>query len=168
MANEQQLKGENSIFFIKYNNIWCPIACETSNSFSESVEMINTTTRDNGGWKTELPTIQSYSISLEAVLTIDDQTANSNVLSYNKIRKMKRDLALIEWKRETCGGWYIDEGKAHIVDISDANAVGEVITFSLTLNGFCKPLESDARIRVLSNVAKTMIYIQEENTPIEI
>lgn len=165
---EQQLKGENSIFFIKYNNIWCPIACETSNSFSESVEMINTTTRDNGGWKTELPTMQSYSISLEAVLTIDDQTANSNIISYNKIRKMKRDLTLIEWKRETWGGWYIDEGKAHIVDISDANAVGEVITFSLTLNGFGKPLESDARIRVLSNVAKTIIYTQEENTPIEI
>ena len=138
---EEQLKGEDSLFYIKYNNIWCPIACETSNSFSENVEMINTTTRDNAGWKSELPTNQSYSISLEAVLTIltiDDKTANLK-LSYNKIRKMKRERTLIEWKRETFGGLYIDSGKAYIVDISDANAVGEVITFSLQLNGFGKP-----------------------------
>ena len=139
---EQQLKGEDSLFYIKYNDVWCPIACETSNSFSETVEMINTTTRDNAGWKTEIPTNQSFSISLEAVLTIDDKTANSNVLSYYKIRKMKRERTLIEWKRETLGGWYIDSGKAYIVDISDANAVGEDITFSLQLNGFGKPLES--------------------------
>ena len=97
---EQQLKGEDPLFYIKYNDVWCPIACKTSNSFSETVEMINTTTRDNAGWKTEIPTNQSFSISLEAVLTIDDKTANSNVLSYNKIRKMKRDRTLIEWKRE--------------------------------------------------------------------
>lgn len=151
MANEQQLKGEDSIFFIKYNNVWCPIACETSNAFSENVEMMNTTTRDNGGWKTELPTLQSYSISLDAVLSIDDEAAGSNVLSYNKIRKMKRDLTLIEWKRETLKGWYIDEGKAHIVDVSDSNTVGEDITFSLKLNGFGKPLEMPKFPKVLGD-----------------
>ena len=154
---EQQLKGEDSLFYIKYNDVWCPIACETSNSFSETVEMINTTTRDNAGWKTEIPTNQSFSISLEAVLTIDDKTANSNVLSYNKIRKMKRDRTLIEWKRETLGGWYIDSGKAYIVDISDANAVGEDITFSLQLNGFGKPLESTARVSVLGYNSNTLV-----------
>lgn len=160
---EQQIKGEDSLFYIKYNNIWCPIACETSNSFSENVEMINTTTRDNAGWKTEIPTNQSFSISLEAVLIIDDKTANSNVLSYNKIRKMKRDRTLIEWKRETLGGWYIDSGKAHIVDISDANAVGENITFSLQLNGFGKPLESTARVSVLGYNSNTLVSDNNNN-----
>ena len=33
---------------------------------------------------------------------------------------------------------------------------------------FGKPLETDARIMVLSNVAKDTIYTQEENTPIKI
>ena len=160
---EQQLKGEDSLFYIKYNGVWCPIACETSNSFSESVEMINTTTRDNAGWKTEIPTNQSYSISLEAVLTIDDKTANSNVLSYNKIRKMKRERTLIEWKRETFGGWYIDSGKAYIVDISDANAVGENITFSIQLNGFGKPLESTARVSVLGYNSNTLVSDNNNN-----
>ena len=142
---EEQLKGEDSLFYIKYNNVWCPIACETSNSFSESVEMMNTTTRDNGGWKTEIPTIQSYSISLEAVLRIDDATTNSNVLSYNKIRQMKRNRELIEWQRVTGDNLYVDEGKAYITDIGDSNAVGEYITFSLTLNGFGMPQGMNAR-----------------------
>ena len=64
------------------------------------------------------------------------------------------------------GGWYIDSGKAYIVDISDSNAVGENITFSLQLNGFGKPLETDARIRVLSNVAKTMIYTHPDEVTV--
>lgn len=160
---EEQLKGEDSLFYIKYNGVWCPIACETSNSFSESVEMINTTTRDNAGWKTEIPTNQSFSISLDAILTIDDKTANSNVLSYNKIRKMKRERTLIEWKRETFEGWYIDGGKAYIVDISDANAVGEDITFSLQLNGFGKPLESTARVSVLGYNSDTLVLDNNNN-----
>ena len=125
--------------------------------------MINTTTRDNAGWKTEIPTNQSFSISLDAILTIDDKTANSNVLSYNKIRKMKRERTLIEWKRETLGGWYIDSGKAHIVDISDANAVGENITFSLQLNGFGKPLESTARVSVLGYNSNTLVSDNNNN-----
>lgn len=160
MANEQQqLKGEDSIFFIKYNNVWCPIACETSNSLSENVEMINTTTRDNAGWKTERPTTQSYSISLEAVLKIDNETENNNVLSYHKIRKMKRDLTLIEWKRETWAGWYIDEGRAHIIDIGDSNTVGEEITFTLDLNGYGAPLEDTARVNVLGEDLETLIAV---------
>ena len=32
---EEQLKGEYSLFYIKYNGVWCPIACETSNSLSD-------------------------------------------------------------------------------------------------------------------------------------
>jgi len=158
-----QLRGEDSIFFIKYNNVWCPIACETSNSFSENVEMISTTTRDNGGWVSQRPTNQSYSISLEAVLTIDNESEGSNIISYNKIRKMKRDLTLIEWKRETWSGWYIDSGKAHISDISDSNVVGEDITFSLTLVGFGAPLEDTARVSVLGTDDETMVGDNDNN-----
>lgn len=138
MANNRIL-GENSIFFIKYNNIWCPISCETSSPISENVEMIDTTTRDNGGWKTEKPTLQSYSISVEAALRLDDEMDVSGVVSYNKLRLMKRNRELVEWKRETFGGWYIDQGKAYITDIGDSNAVGEEIMFSMSLSGFGAP-----------------------------
>lgn len=157
MAYDKPIQGQDSIFYIKYNSIWCPISCEISSPISESVEMTNTTTRDNGGWKTEKPTLQAYSIAIEALLKLDDEVSGSNVLSYNRIRKMKRNRELIEWKRETLSGWYIDSGKAHIIDISDSNTVGEEITFSLTLSGFGAPVEGTARIEVLGDGPETLV-----------
>ena len=59
------LDGKESIFFIKHQGEWCPISCETTNSMSENVKMIGTTTRDNEGWETSLPISQSYTFSLD-------------------------------------------------------------------------------------------------------
>src|SRR5690606_22072283 len=159
---DNRILGEDSIFFIKYNNIWCPISCETSSPISESVEMMNTTTRDNGGWKTEKPTLQSYSISVEAVLKLDDELPDSGVVSYNKLRLMKRNRELIEWKRETFGGWYIDQGQAYITEISDSNSVGEEITFSMSLSGFGAPGIDTARIDVLGESNTVLIAVNND------
>lgn len=159
---DNRILGDSSIFYVKYNGVWCPISCEISSPMSENVEMVNTTTRDNGGWRTEKPTLQSYSISVDAVLQLDDEAPNSNVLSYNKLREMKRNRELIEWKRETFGGWYIDEGKAHITDISDSNTVGEEITFSMLLSGFGMPTTDSARVEVLGEDEETLIAVNND------
>lgn len=159
---ENRILGEESIFFVKYNGVWCPISCETSSPISENVEMLNTTTRDNAGWKTEEPTLQSYTIAIDAVLQLDDELPDSGVVSYNKLRIMKRNRELVEWKRETFGGWYIDEGKAYITEISDSNAVGEEITFSLSLSGFGMPTTDTARVDVLGEDEQTLIAVNND------
>lgn len=130
------IQGKESIFFIKFNEVWCPIACETDNSINESSQMFGTTTRDNEGWRTSIPTEQEYSIPINGQLVLEN---SSNVLSYFRLREMKRNQELIEWKRETMGSIYIDVGKAYIENISDANPADGLITFSLTLVGFGKP-----------------------------
>lgn len=147
--------GTESIFYIKDEGLWKPISCEVSSPMTESVEMLNTTTRDNAGWKTEKPTMQMYSISIEAVL-VDDMDFPA-ILSYSKLREKKRNRELIEWKRELLNGLYIDYGKAHITTISDANTVGEEISFSMELNGFGKPLTDTARVFVLGEDKTTLI-----------
>lgn len=152
--------GIDSIFYIKYDGLWCPISCEVSSPMSETVEMINTTTRDNAGWKTEKPTLQSYSISISAVLKRD---IDNEFISYNKIRQLKRNRTLIEWKRVLINGLYIDYGKAYIVDISDSNTVGEEITFDLSLNGYGKPLESTDLQYVLAEEIETLIGDKDNN-----
>ena len=154
-----RILGEDSIFYVKMNGEWLPISCETSSPMSENVEMLNTTTRDNNGWRTEKPTLQSYSISVEALLQLDDEFPDSGIVSYNKLRQMKRNRELIEWKRETFGGWYIDQGKAYITNISDSNAVGEEITFSMSLSGFGEPLTDSARVDVLGEDENTLIGV---------
>lgn len=155
------IEGKESIFYIKYENIWFPISCEISSPLSESVEMINTTTRDNGGWKTEKPTIQSYSIQIDAVL-VDDRDY-PQLLSYSKLRKIKRNRNLLEWKRTLLNGIYIDTGNAYISAISDANTVEETITFSLTLTGFGKPTEETGVIYVLGENSEILIGNKDSN-----
>lgn len=133
------MQGEESVFFIKHSGIWCPISCEIGSPISEQSEMISTTTRDNKGWKTAKPTLQSYTISVDGTVVRDDF---ENKLSYRKLRKMKRDRELIEWQRRTGEGYLIDFGKAHITQISDSNSAGDEITFSMELEGYGRPEEN--------------------------
>lgn len=137
------IKGEESLLFIKGKDdlFFRPVCCLISNNFSENVETINTTTRENNGWKTTYPTTQSYSIAVDAVMIEDGVESGSSAISYRELRKMKRNKELIDWYVETLKGWYVDSGKAHITEISDSNAVGDDIGFSATLEGFGKPLD---------------------------
>lgn len=128
--------GRDSILFIKHLGVWTPISCEVSNSMSESASMMGTTTRDNKGWETSIPTMQSYSISASAELRAE--VAN-DVLSYYNLVAKKRSRELLEWRRVIDGGLYRDSGKAYIDTISDSAEAGGFITFNLNLVGFGEP-----------------------------
>lgn len=151
-------KGEESLFYIKKNNVWFPVGCLTGSPLSEDVEMIETTTRDNGGWKTYYPTLQGYSIELSGYMVKDDSDSGNEVLSYHELRRMKRNLQLINWQRKTLNGYYIDEGQAYITNISDADEVGDMISFNASLLGYGKPIEDNERIYILGNGERTQIY----------
>lgn len=127
---------------------WVPVSCETSNSFSEDVDMIGTTTRDNEGWRSSLPTEQGYSfeISGQAVFR-----SSNDVLSYFVLREKKRNKELISWKREFMGDTYIETGQGYITNISDESPTMGLVTFNLSLEGYLKPEFADNRIVVLSN-----------------
>lgn len=152
------IKGEESLFYIKKNDVFFPVACLTSSPMSEDVELISTTTRENEGWNTNLPTNQSYNIDLSGLMIMDDSDSGNEVLSYRELRNMKRNRELVEWERRTLGGYYIDSGKAHIISISDSDEADGFITFSASLKGYGKPDQSNARIYVLGNQPKTALY----------
>lgn len=143
------IRGKESMFYIKKNDVFFPVACLTSSPISEDVEMIQTTTRENEGWVTDLPTNQSYTIDLSGLMVMDDSDSDNEVLSYRELRAMKRNRDLIEWERRTRNGYYIDSGKAHIVSISDSDEADGFITFTATLRGFGKPIEEEGIRRAL-------------------
>jgi hypothetical protein len=155
-------KGEESLFYIKKNNVWFPVGCLTGSPLSETVEMIPTTTRDNAGWETSFPTLQGYTIELNGLMVLDDVDSGNNILSYRELRKMKRDKTLIEWKRELLKGYHIDQGKAYITNISDADEVGSMITFQASLVGYGPPIETNAKVYVLGNGTKTQVYTHKD------
>jgi len=137
MAKKEYAKGEESILYIKYNDDWVPISCEISSPMSEDVETIGTTTRDNMGWRTYLPTVQGYSLSVSALMVKEN---TPDMLSYWRLKEIKRSKELVSWKRETMNGYYIDSGNAYITSLSDTNEVGEFVGFEMTLLGNGRPI----------------------------
>lgn len=141
-----------------------PIGCITDNSFSESSDTIDTTTRDNGGWATAKPTMQNYSIGFNGI-QVNSTIAGGdlNVASYDRLKELKRDRQLLEWKLQGDTFPIVDYGKAYLTDISESATVNEFITFSGTLNGFGKPLMASISLVLLNNGDPSAI-IQDGNT----
>jgi len=146
-------KGEEQILYLVVDSIDCPIACLTSNSFSESVEMLDTTTRENAGWKTSKPTNQEYSISFEGLQIITDETTPTRY-SLDTLKVLKRARTKIEWKIAT-GSVFTDTGFGYITELSESAPVGELLSFSGTITGFGEPTETTTFIYEDSD---TLIY----------
>ncbi len=128
--------GDNRILFIRIENDFIPIGCLTDNSFEESVELIDTTTTQNNGWKTAIPTNQAYSITFSGL-----QTDESGVYSYNRLKLLKRERELISWRIQApTNPINIDYGVAYITSISETTPTAEFNTFTGSLTGYGAPL----------------------------
>lgn len=159
------IQGKESLFYIKKNDVYFPVGCLTSSPLSEDVEMIGTTTRENEGWRTSEPTNQGYAFELSGLMVQDDADSGNEILSYRELRSYKRNKELIEWKKTTLGGYYIDSGEAYITAISDSDEADGFITFSASLVGFGKPDESNERIYILGD-NENSIYVHPDNNTV--
>jgi len=147
--------GTYKILYIKQDGSYLPIGCLTSNSFNESVEMLDTTTRDNSnGWTTSRPTTQSYDISFDGLIT--QELALSTKITYGVLKQLKRSRELVEWKIEDDSG-NIDYGSAYITALGDSATIDELTTFNGSLKGYGEPVEPISEIynayenRVITN-----------------
>lgn len=128
------INGSNRILYIKLEDTYVPIGCLTSNSFSESSDMLGTTTRDNtNGWTSSIPTNQSYSVPFDGVLT--SEYSSTSQITYYQLQIYKRTKSLIEWRVDDGLGNY-DYGSGYISDLSNANSVDEYVSFSGVITGF--------------------------------
>jgi len=132
--------GSDRILYIKQLGSWLPIGCLTSNSLSESSEMVKTTTRDNNGWDTSRPSNQNYTISFDG-LQLNTTVAGGifTAMSYDKLKLLKRNRILLDWKIQGTLFPVVDYGKCYISEISEASAVDEFLTFTGTLVGYGEP-----------------------------
>ena len=144
-------KGQDRILFIKVLGNYLPIACLQDNPFSETSEFIDTTTRDNAGWATSRPNMQSYTISFSGLQVVTSVTGgNFSVVSYDKLKQLKRSRALLDWKIE--GDFpIVDYGKCYISELSEASPVDEFLSFSGSLIGFGIPLTTTKGTDVLNS-----------------
>ena len=133
--------GQDRILFLKLNNNWLPIGCLTDNSMAETSEFIETTTRDNQGWKTSRPAMQSYTLSFNGLqMNTTVAGGNFNAASYDKLKQLKRDKMLLNWKIEGTVYPIVDYGQAYVTSLGEANTIDELMSFSGSMTGFGKPL----------------------------
>jgi hypothetical protein len=161
----ENYKGEDRILFIKIDNLFIPIGCLTENSFSESVDTIETTTRENQGWTSVRPVTQSYSISFNGIqILTTTEEGDDTKASYDLLKTLKRDRVLLDWQIKGDNFFIVDFGKCFITDLSEATPVNEFITFSGTLTGYGEAFSTSADDTLLLNNGSTTTIVQDGNT----
>jgi len=146
------INGEDRILYIKTGFDYMPVGCLTSNGLSESSEMLPTTTRENKGWATGRPINQNYSIPFSG-LQINSTVVGGNfeISSYDRLKLIKRNKTLIEWKIQGKIFPIVDYGFGHITEIESTESVGEFMSFSGVLTGFGEPLVTTLGTVLLNN-----------------
>lgn len=132
------IDGTYSIFYVKWSGSFLPIGLLISDSFTEDVEMLNTTTRDNNGWKTERPASQNYNISIEGLLVNTNFSGGDfTKISLDRLRVLKRNRTLIQWKTQQAGSTSLDaSGYGYITSLSKSESTDEFISFNCEIEGF--------------------------------
>jgi hypothetical protein len=134
----EHYKGEERILYLKINGEFLPIGCVTENSFSETADSFETTTKGDASWQTNKILSQSYSISFSGIQILT-KFFNTNLLSYDTLKDYKRNRELLEWKIQGENFPIVDSGFCYITEISESAVVNELLTFSGTLTGFGEP-----------------------------
>lgn len=143
----EHYKGEERILYLKINGEFLPIGCLSENSFSETAESFETTIKGSASWQTNKILSQSYSISFTGIQILT-KFFNTNLLSYDTLKELKRKRQLLEWKIQGDIFPIVDSGFCYITDISESAVVNELLTFSGTLTGVGEPRIGDGNIPV--------------------
>lgn len=131
------MKGDIRLLYI--NDV--PVGCLTTNSFDESIDMIDSTGSSNG-WVGVRPNLQKYSISFEGyqINTNASFGGDDTKLSYDSLKQIKRDRVKIDWKIDDAFGGLADVGEGYLISLSEQAGSGdEVLTFSGQIVGFGEP-----------------------------
>ena len=130
--------GTYKVLYIELDSVFKPVGCLTDNSFSESVEVIDSTTRQNtGGWGTSTPTRQNYSISFSGIETFDD--LGETVVSYYNLQTIKRNRTKINWKIYSSLGGNTESGSGYITSLNSSASIDEAVSFDGEIIGFGIP-----------------------------
>lgn len=158
------INGSDRIIYIKWDDEYLPIGCLTSDSFTESVSMLQTTTRDNGGWETSVPTTQKFNISFDGlIINTNFNGGDFTKISYDRLRVLKRARTLIEWKIEDTNKTFVDTGKGYLTELSDSANIDEFISFNASIEGYGAPISTTAQVFEIQDGNENIIQDGNEN-----
>tara|TARA_R110000850_G_C9890456_1_gene458799 strand:- start:84 stop:545 length:462 start_codon:yes stop_codon:yes gene_type:complete len=139
------LDGTYTILYVKFEGSFLPIACLTSDSFSESTDMIDAMNMNSASYATSRPTNQGYNISFDGLIKNTFWIgADTTKVSLDRLRRLKRARTLIEWKTQDNNLTFIDSGFGYITSLSKNSNIDEFISFSGNIEGFGTPYSSSS------------------------
>lgn len=134
MANETYIKGDVVLFSIWDTDAYEPIACLTSNTLNESVEIDEVKTKCNPGNTEQTPGAYSYEISVDGIYI--DETVDTDRQSHSKLKGYMRAKTKITWKMATgLSGVAAEYGYGYITSLELTGDAGENATFTATISG---------------------------------
>ena len=103
----------------------------TSWSVDVTGDVADTTSMNNGGWKTSIPSMKSWTGSCETILTLDD-TTGADITADDAV--IGSTVAVVFFADAAVGnGTY--SGNAIITGYSVKSSIGDKLTASVTLQG---------------------------------
>jgi hypothetical protein len=103
--------------------------------------MLGTTTRQNmGGWKTSIPTLQSYSISFSGLSPI---SAEVGFINYLTIQELKRNRTQFSWRINTEDPLLFDHGIGFLRSLSNNAEVDSFVDFTGEIEGYGRPITQE-------------------------
>jgi TP901-1 family phage major tail protein len=126
------IDGTYNILYINAGDGFFPVGNLVSNSFNESTDTIDSTTRDNAGWKTQTLTNQSYNLEFNGLVS---NAISTTKINYDTIKNIKRNKQIIDWKVSD-NQLNIEGGKAQITSLSNDSSTDEFVSFSASLQGY--------------------------------
>ena len=158
------INGTYRIVYIKWEGVYLPIGCITSDDFNEGVEMLDTTTQDNAGWKTSVPTNQFYSLSVSGlIINTNFSGGDFTKVSYDRLRVLKRSRTLIEWKIADVDDIFVDTGSGYITSLSDSSTIDEFVSFNASIDGYGIPNSTTAQIFELQDGNENIVQDGNNN-----
>ena len=144
------INGSYSVLYVKWQGNFLPIGCLNSDSFNEESEMLDTTTRDNGGWKTSRPASQNYNFSFDGLVENTNFIGGDfTKISLDRLTVLKRTRTLIEWITQDNNLVFVDSGYGYITSLSDVSNIDEFISFTCEVEGVFSPKSESSALDVL-------------------
>ena len=134
MANETFLQGDDIILSIYDTTAYEPIACVTSNSLSESLEVKEVVTKCDPGNIVKNPGAYSYEISVEGIYI--DSAVDTGRQSHYELSQLMRNKTLVEWSMATeLTSPTTLYGSGYITSLELTGAADDNATFTATISG---------------------------------
>lgn len=128
------VRGENCLLESYHSGTWKPYACARSCSLSTVTELIETSVAGSGKFKHLLPTVNSFTGSIEGITHLDKP--NSITLYQLRQFQLGHVLQRLRFTRQSdSGDFYIDTVDFYITNVTDTFSFDNVNTFTVDLQG---------------------------------